>query len=120
MQPLRAALPSTGVPPDTQIFVDDLSVGRYFGRAGGTVLALGCQYSTAATRSGTAALPLALELEQADGRRDAVLALMRKGFQRCDPNRSLEHFVHTQVATSSGDGALSQGGRRTTTRAPVP
>ena len=106
---LTEPLDSTGVQRDIEFIGDHFSVGTYFGRTGVTVFGLGCQFS-AAIPSGTAALNLGLELEQADGRQGAQLAQIRVSFRRIDPDHTLEWWVWYVLAVGSGDGALANGG----------
>ena len=58
----------------------------------------------------TAALPVAVEPEQADGRGPAQLEHLRAGFRRVDPRWDLADLIWRRVATATGDGALAQGG----------
>jgi hypothetical protein len=102
-------LPSTGTPVDAELFGDHFSVGQYFGRAGGTALIVGITFPAPPPHY-TAALPVAIEPEQADGRGPAQLEHLRAGFGRIDPNRSFGEFLWQQVASTTGDGALANGG----------
>ena len=108
-QYLSQLLPATGTPVDFELFGDHFSVGQYFGRAGGTALVLGVTFPAPAPHY-TAALPVALEVEQADGRAPAQLEHLRAGFRRVDPRWDLADLIWRRVATATGDGALAQGG----------
>ena len=108
-QYLSQLLPATGTPVDFELFGDHFTVGQYFGRAGGTALVLGVNFPAPAPHY-TAALPVAVEAEQADGRGPAQLEHLRAGFRRVDPRWDLADLIWRRVATATGDGALAQGG----------
>ena len=108
-QYISLRLPSTGTPIDLELFGDHFTVGQYFGRVGMTALILGINFPAPAPLY-TGALPIALEVEQADGRSPAQMENLRQGLRRVDPHRDLADLVWRQIATSTGDGALAKGG----------
>ena len=103
---LQTPLPATGQPPDVTLILDAGVIGKYYHHYRDACLTIGLIFPV---RDPPYRVSLLLEIlvEGADGRFDAVMALLEKAFQ---PLGGLQKWLDCHIALCSGDGAYMPGG----------
>jgi len=103
---LQTPLPATGQPPDVTLILDAGVIGKYYHHYRDGCLTVGLIFPVRDPPYRVALL-LDILVETADGRREAVVALLEKAFR---PLGGLQKWLDLHIALMCGDGAYIPGG----------